>query len=226
MSNLVSRRSVLGNLGLAFASPLLGGCLETTGTPPYRQVQSYTALKYKVTVRQLFDFSCGGASVATLLTYHMGRPTQEVEVLDKLRSRYPGQNWNALQKVGFSMEDLIWVSKQLGYEAQGARIAGDDLANLSGPVIVHVNNGTFEHFTVLRTRRGGRTFISDPVAGAIVESNEEFDAKYTGAAMAIWKKGQAPPMNTELGRPGPFISADSVQRGVGELTLPNWVKPL
>lgn len=221
-----SRRPVRLLAAIALSCPLLGGCLESTGKAPVRQVQSYIALKYKVTVRQVYDFSCGGATVATLLTHHLGRPVGETDVLDKLRRRYPGNNWEALQKVGFSMDDLIWVANQYGYEAQAGRIAPDDLADLNGPVIVHIDNGVFQHFTVLRTRRGGRTFLSDPVEGAVVRSNEEFDRQYTGAALAIWKKGEAPPTNTELGRPGPFIASDSVQRGVGDLVVTPFSKPL
>ena len=151
-----ARSSKWAVLAAIVLSGLAGGCLSTAGKRPYREVQSYASLKYAVTVRQAYDFSCGGAAIATLLTHHLGRPTTEVEVLDKLRSRYPGKSWEALQKSGFSLEDLIWVSNQLGFEAQAARVSANDLSDLNGPVIVHVNKGTFEHFTVLRARKFGR----------------------------------------------------------------------
>ncbi len=220
-SRTPTRRGILGVLA---GGSVLGGCFSTAGIQPYREVESFSALKYSVTVRQKFDFSCGGATVATLLTYHLGRETTEVQVLDKLRTRFPGQDWKAIQEKGFSAADLIWVANQFGLEAQAARIAAPDLADLDGPVIVHVNAGTFEHFTVLRTRRYGRTFLSDPVEGAIALSNAEFDAKYTGVALAIWVKGQTPPRNTKLGGPGPWIDGDDINRTPGQMRLPNLVK--
>lgn len=221
-----ARSPKLAVLAAVVLAGFAGGCLSTEGKRPYREVQSYASLKYAVTVRQAFDFSCGGAAIATLLTHHLGRPTTEVEVLDKLRSRYPGKSWDALQKSGFSLEDLIWVSNQLGFEAQAARVSANDLSDLNGPVIVHVNKGTFEHFTVLRARKFGRTFLSDPIEGAITLSNEEFDGIYTGAALAIWVKSKPPPRNTALDRPGPWIDGEDMFRGVGEMRLPNTVKHL
>jgi len=214
----LSRRSLLLGIGAVG----LAGCVEQTGSPPYRPVTSFMSLRYEVTVRQAFDFSCGGATVATLMTHHLGYPTTEVQVLDELRGRYPDTDWESLQKRGFSLEDLIWVVHRFNLEAQAAKIDPNELENLDGPVIVHLNKGTFEHFTVLRTRKGGRTFLSDPIEGAVVMSNAEFDNIYTGSALAIWEKGKAPPRNTKLSLPGPFAKADESQRGVGELRPP-WI---
>lgn len=213
-------------LATLMACAFLGGCVSTSGERLYPQVQSFSSLKYAVTVRQAYDFSCGGAAVATLLTHHFGRPTSEVEVLDKLRKRYPGQDWDTLQRNGFSLEDLIWVANQFGFAAQAARVPADDLAQLGGPIIVHVNKGSFEHFTVLRTRHSGRTFLSDPVEGAITLSNEEFDQIYTGSALAIWRKSQKLPSSSRLFRAGPWIDGGDQFRTVGELRLPTSVRQL
>src|SRR5688572_27113243 len=112
---------------VALAPVVLGACESVSGLgsldgPMVRKPKSYTEIKYAVTVRQRLDFSCGGAAVATLLTHYWERPTAEIEVLDLLRSRYPGQDWRTLQDKGFSLDDLIWVSNRLGFEAQAASL--------------------------------------------------------------------------------------------------------
>jgi predicted double-glycine peptidase len=193
----------------------LVGCqtFDEVSQSPVRKPISYTTRKYAVTVRQQYDFTCGGAALATILTHYWGRPTKEVEVLDFLKQRYPGHSWDALQKKGFSLEDLIFVANKLGFEAQAASLPADELAKLDGPVIVHVKKGDYEHFTVLRKRAGGRTYISDPVLGAIVRLDEEFDQEYTGAALAVWKTGAPLPKATQLARPYPPLDPSAILGG-------------
>ena len=47
------------------------------------------------------------------------------------------------------MEDLAYIAKKLGFEAEGARLGLAALLKLNGPVIVHFNKGVFQHFSVL-----------------------------------------------------------------------------
>ena len=201
--------------GAALLSLALVGCQTTdeASQSPARKPVSYTTRKYAVTVRQQYDFTCGGAALATILTHYWGRPTKEVEVLDILKGRYPGQSWEALQKKGFSLEDLIFVANKMGFEAQAAALPPDQLDKLDGPIIVHVKKGDYEHFTVLRKRAGGRTYISDPVLGAIVRLDEEFDQEYTGAALAVWKKSAPLPKATLLARPYPPLDPSAILGG-------------
>lgn len=200
---------VAGLFGLS-----LGACQTASTTETVvRKPLSYMNIKYGATVRQRYDFSCGAATVATILTYYWGQPTDEFDVMDVLRSRYPGQDWKSLQDKGFSLDDLIWAANRLGYEAQAAALPPDQLEKIDGPIIVHVNNGVFEHFTVLRLRRAGRTYLSDPILGATSLPNDEFDKKYTGAALAIWKKGKPLPKAAVLAKPYPVVDPSLVIGG-------------
>jgi len=45
------------------------------------QVRSFEAEKFKATIHQAYDFSCGSAALATLLTYGYGLPVTERQVL-------------------------------------------------------------------------------------------------------------------------------------------------
>src|SRR5690554_4716261 len=46
-------------------------------------VASLAALKYANLVRQRFDYSCGAAALATLLTYGYGHTVGEMDIIDK-----------------------------------------------------------------------------------------------------------------------------------------------
>jgi predicted double-glycine peptidase len=152
-------------------------------------------------VRQTFDFSCGAAALATMLTYYWGVPTTEIDVMKVLRSRYPEQDWKSLQDRGFSFDDLIWAAGKLGFEAQGAEVSAGQLAKLDGPVIVHLDKGKFQHFSVARAAKAGHVFLSDPVVGTVTLSLGEFEEQYTGNALAVWKRGAPLPKSAILGRP-------------------------
>ena len=163
--------------------------------------RSYAEIKFAATVRQQFDFSCGAATLATVLTHYWGRKTGEIEVLNVLRARYPDADWPALQKKGFSFDDLIWTAKAFGFEGQGAELSAFELEKLDGPVIVHLTKGSFEHFSVVRAVRAGRVYMSDPIIGAVSIPIDEFARQYTGEALAIWKRGAVLPTRALLGRP-------------------------
>ena len=192
---------------------LLAALATTAGAKAVDKPLSFREIKFSATVRQQFDFSCGAATLATILTFYFGRPTSEIEVMNILRSRYPDQDWKGLQDRGFSFDDLIWTAGRLGFEGQGAQIPTTGLEGLSGPVIVHLDRGKFQHFTVVRAVKAGNVFLSDPVVGAVSMSMGEFERQYTGRALAIWRKGSPLPRDAILGRPSPPIDPSLVVGG-------------
>lgn len=193
-----------------------GACTATDAarSPVVERPLSYQALKFSTTVRQRFDFSCGAATVATVLTHYWGRPVDELAVMEVLRRRYPGEDWKTIQERGFSFEDLIFAAAHFGFEAQGATVPVDELRSVDAPVIVHLDKGSFQHFSVLRLARGGRYYLSDPIVGAVSLTTEEFSRQYTGSALAIWRKGSALPRNALLARPYPAIDPEGIVGGV------------
>ncbi len=44
------------------------------------RVTSLKEARFRTTMRQQYDFSCGSAAVATLLTYHYGHPITEQQI--------------------------------------------------------------------------------------------------------------------------------------------------
>src|SRR5690606_41088938 len=66
------------------------GALEDAGFaggPFTVQVRSIKEARIATTIRQRYDFSCGAAAVATLLTYHYRDPVTEPEVFNGMFER-------------------------------------------------------------------------------------------------------------------------------------------
>jgi predicted double-glycine peptidase len=158
----------------------------TDGGEQKPRFRSWTALRTKDVVLQRLDFSCGAASLATLATFFLGRPTTEEEALRIVRGRYTPEEWKKKKQDGLSMEDLAFMAGQLGFEAQGGRLGLASLLQLNGPVIIHLNKGEFQHFTVLRGIHGMTVYLADPALGTVAMSLSSFVDQFTGAVLAVW----------------------------------------
>jgi len=183
--------------------PFLAACLATAPAmaqeATMRRPQSWQQRRYAQVVRQVLEFSCGSASLATLLTHFLGRPTTEFEVITLLRQRYPSEaDWRSKQEQGFSFEDITFAAERLGFVAQAARIEVAELPRIAGPLIVHLNKGEWQHFSVLRASREGFHYIADPIQGQVTMLDHEFRREFTGAALAVWRRGEALPLGSPL----------------------------
>src|SRR3546814_9354722 len=66
-------------------------------------VMSLKEKRWTNVVRQQYDFSCGSAAVATLLTYHYEMPTDEARAFEEMFVR---GDQAKIQAEGFSMLDI------------------------------------------------------------------------------------------------------------------------
>ena len=172
-------------------------------------------MRYESTVPQKEEFTCGAASIASILTYYWQTPTSEASVLDTLKSRYTEAQVHHISETGLSFDDLIYMTQKLGFSAEGATVALDQLPNLAGPVIVHLDKGNFKHFIVLRKVGDHVYYVSDPVVGQLTMHADEFEAQYTGHALAVWKSSADLPTNAKLVNPRDGIRvSDSLRRQI------------
>ena len=66
-------------------------------------VMTWWDIPFRSVVRQRYDFSCGSAAVATLLTHHYGRPMPEST---PFQAMWELGDKETIRKVGFSMLDM------------------------------------------------------------------------------------------------------------------------
>ncbi len=196
----------------------VSGCLPSSTPLNSDRPFSYLAMRYEATVPQLQDFTCGAASLATVLTYYWGDQTTESDVLRALEGRYTKQEIQKKGVIGLSFDDLIYAAERLGFAAQGGKVPEAELGNLQGPVIVRLKKSEkFQHFVVLRKVGDGVFYLSDPVVGQESESSTDFHEQYTGDALAIWRRGASLPRAALLASPRDGVSvSNSLARVINE----------
>ncbi|HGO7198153.1 TPA: C39 family peptidase [Neisseria meningitidis] len=128
------------------------------------KVQSWKARRDFNIVKQDLDFSCGAASVATLLNNFYGQTLTEEEVLKKLDK----------EQMRASFEDMRRIMPDLGFEAKGYALSFEQLAQLKIPVIVYLKYRKDDHFSVLRGIDGNTVLLADPSLGHVSMSRTQF----------------------------------------------------
>jgi len=134
-------------------------------------VTSLKEIKFRSTTRQQFDFSCGSAAVATLLTYHFNTPVTEKAVFDHM---YANGDKPRIHKQGFSLLDMKGYLASKGFIADGFQQPLDKLLEAKLPAIVLITDRGYNHFVVIKGAEDGRILIGDPSTGNRVVSMERF----------------------------------------------------
>lgn len=124
-------------------------------------VNSWKALRDFRIVKQELDYSCGAASLATILNEFYGLSVTEQDVLTRM---------GATDRSSF--QQLADVAPSYGVKAGGLMLSFEDLKQLQVPAIAYVQYRGDDHFTVLRgIRRDGVVHLADPSWG-----NRQFTA--------------------------------------------------
>lgn len=184
------------------------------------QVMSWWEIPFRSVVRQQYDFSCGSAAVATLLTYHYDRPTPEREAFAQM---WKAGNQDAIREVGFSMFDMKAYLDAIGYRAEGYRLSVDQLAKFSRPSIVLLDLKGFKHFVVVKGVSGDRILVGDPMLGLNQYSHEDFAKIWNGIALTVVEAPSPGKARFNLaGDWGPWSQAPMEEGGlrvaIGDLT--------
>jgi predicted double-glycine peptidase len=178
------------------------------GQPVSDRPKSILYLRYEATVPQIADFTCGAASLATVMTFYWNMPVSEVKLLNALKVRYTEEQIKHINDTGLTFDDMILMSRSVGFEAEGVKLPLEELPKINGPIIVHLDKGEFKHFVVLRKVGDGVYYVSDPIVGQLAMHKTEFSEQYTGDALTIWKDGTILPGGTVLASPRDGINVD------------------
>jgi predicted double-glycine peptidase len=145
-------------------------------------VRSIKELKYRAVVQQQFDFSCGSAAVATLLTYHYGASVGEKEVF---LAMYQKGNRAAIHREGFSMLDMKQYLDERGYRADGLYASLDDLMRVGIPAIVLIEVNGYRHFVVVKGIHNNEVMVGDPAAGLKLYRRADFEKLWTNGILFV-----------------------------------------
>lgn len=135
-------------------------------------VTSLKEARFRATMRQQFDFSCGSAAIATLLTHQYGMPVTEQQVFE---SMFAAGDQQKIRREGFSLLDMKRFLRSRGFEADGFVQPLDKLAEAGLPAIVLIAEKGYHHFVVVKGLRDGRILIGDPATGTRSMSRSNFE---------------------------------------------------
>jgi len=145
-------------------------------------VASYKETRYRSVVKQQYDFSCGSAAVATLLTHHYGLPTAETEAFDAM---YEAGDQDKIRQKGFSLLDMKNYLGRRGFQADGYRLSLEALAKLGVPAIVLINANGYKHFVVVKGIADGMVLFADPAKGLERTTTQRFSEMSEGITFLI-----------------------------------------
>jgi predicted double-glycine peptidase len=184
----MSKKQIIGCMMAVFLSIGAGAMAATIEVTPgvgsrmLLQVWSMRELKVRSVVLQKYDYSCGSAAVATLLTYHYGRPLTEETAF---RMMFDNGNQEKIQKEGFSFLDMKRFLEANDYHADGFRVSLDDLEKAGIPAIVLMVDKGYHHFVVVKGMRGDKVLLGDPAVGLRVMPREQFEASWPSRVVFV-----------------------------------------
>lgn len=150
-------------------------------------VTSLRDIPFRTVVRQQYDYSCGSAALATLLTYQYGDHVSEAEIF---KAMYATGDQAKIQKVGFSLLDLKKYLENRGYKANGYRLSAAQLTAFDRPGIAVVSVGEYKHFIVIKGVRNGKILVGDPALGLKAVDAPDFEKIWNGIIFAIQPTAQ------------------------------------
>lgn len=185
LSGLISAGGLIA--GLAVASAAVAGSLEISGAGGNFSVPvtSLYEARFQTVIRQQYDYSCGSAAVATLLTYHYDRPTGEKQVFEAM---FAAGDQEKIRKLGFSMLDMKAYLEAQGFHADGFRISLDKLVNVGVPAITLINTKGYKHFVLVKGLTEDEILVGDPALGVKVYPRAKFEKLWNGILFAIRDK--------------------------------------
>lgn len=127
-------------------------------------IKSWKAIRDSRIVKQDLDYSCGAASLATILREHYGLSVTEEEILHIMDKK----------DMRASFDDMANVLSGMGFRGVGYAASFDQLTKLRIPVIVYTKHRKDDHFSVLRGIDRNTVWLADPSLGNRTFSKYQF----------------------------------------------------
>lgn len=152
------------------------------------QVVNYQDMPFQTVQRQIYDFSCGSAAIASLLTYHYGRPTPEQDVY---LAMWEAGDQDRIRQEGFSMLDMRNYVVGRGLAMEGFRVTLDQIAAEGIPAVTLINTDGYNHFVVIKGVTDDAVLVGDPFVGHAVYARARFQEVWNGVILAIRDEAEA-----------------------------------
>lgn len=146
---------------LQLAFPVMSGTVYFGGDFSVK-VSSIVEQRFKTIYKQKYDFSCGSATLASLLSFHYD---DEVIELNVFKDMYEHGDQDKIKHQGFSLLDMKHYLSRRGYRSNGFKINLEQLVQAQVPAITIINNNGYMHFVIIKGSNGNEVLVGDPAVG-------------------------------------------------------------
>ena len=153
-----------------------------------RRVKTWKEIREQNILMQTLDYSCGAASLATLIHYYFNENINEKDILNVVRAIHTQTELKQIEEKGLSFTDLARISQHLGFQSASVSLSIKALKKLQGPVLVYLERKDYRHFAILRGTLEDRVFLADPSRGNIRLSIDQFTDEWDGRTLILGKK--------------------------------------
>jgi predicted double-glycine peptidase len=160
---MMKRAAILLMCGVC-ATPLYAAQMLTPTLNGEITTQTWKSRRDAQVVKQNEDFSCGAASLATLLNGYYGQSLTESQILKDMNKPDMMANF----------EDMARVVNGYGFKAGGVALSYEQLSKLTVPVVVYLQVKGNDHFSVLRGISPTHVQLADPSMGNRIFSKAQF----------------------------------------------------
>lgn len=169
-------------------------------------VKSLIGRKFETVVRQQYDFSCGSAALATLLSFHYDDPQSEQSVfLGMFRDGDRAQ----IRRLGFSLLDMKRYLAARGIAADGYRVTLAQIARAQTPGIALIDFNGYKHFVVVKGIDRDTLLLGDPSLGLRRENAAVFSRQWNGVFFAL--NGRIDVAKAHFNQPADLARAPAVR---------------
>ncbi|PHQ25387.1 peptidase C39 [Marinobacter guineae] len=176
--------AICASAGLLWSTAFAGSVMVPGIGGDFRlKVKSFENRRFDSVMRQQYDFSCGSAAVASLLSFHYEDQVTEHDVFIEMLALADEKK---VRQEGFSMLDMKHYLESRGYQADGFRMPLTGLKEqVRLPTIVLLNIDGFRHFVLIKGISDNEVLVGDPARGLKVYSYAQFSEYWNGTAFVI-----------------------------------------
>jgi predicted double-glycine peptidase len=135
------------------------------------KVTSIAEQRFKTIYKQKYDFSCGSATLASLLSFHYDDVVNELSVF---KDMFQHGNKEKIKHQGFSLLDMKNYLARRGYQANGFKINLEQLSSARIPAITIINNNGYMHFVIIKASNDTEVLVGDPAIGLKTIKKDKF----------------------------------------------------
>jgi hypothetical protein len=158
-----------------------------------RNNRSWLEIRRQNIIMQGFDYSCGAATLATLLRYFWGDNVDEAKVLHTIDDFLTEAELKDRVTNGLAIADLRRAAVEMKYLSEVGKVSFGELCQSKVPLIVAITADGYEHFVVVRGVFGQYVYLADPMRGNIRVRTSLFQTQWQKNAVLVVLKAKVQP---------------------------------